>query len=98
MTSKETLNELYVYDLVMFRDKKNTSISLETIHTIKNIKGIHICETNTFRFDESNLNVLQEQFNYLVDWCRFYDENIEIVGIWRFNNQTKNYEVVYYEQ
>lgn len=27
--------ELFIYDLVMFRDKKNYSISIETVHTIK---------------------------------------------------------------
>ena len=89
--------ELFVYDLIMFRDKKNYSISIETIHTITNIKGIHICSTNNFRFDESNLKVLQENFNYLADWYQFYNENIEIVGIWRFNKQNKNFEVLYYE-
>lgn len=89
--------ELYVYDLVMFRDKKNYSTSIETIHTITNIKETYICKTNTFRFDESNLKVLQEGFNYLVDWYQFYNENIEIVGIWRFNKQNKNYEAIYYE-
>lgn len=97
MKSKEIV-ELFIYDLIMFRDKETKSVSLETIHTMKNIKGIHICETNNFRFDESNLKVLQEKFNYLVDWYRFYDENIEIVGIWRFNNQTKNYEAIYYKE
>lgn len=89
--------ELFIYDLVMFRDKKNYSISIETVHTIKNIKGVHICETNNFRFDESNLKIINEQFNILKDWFSCYNENIEVVGIWRFNKQTKNYEVVYYE-
>lgn len=89
--------ELFVYDLIMFRGKKGGSISIETVNTMKNIKGIHICETDHFRFDESNLKVLQENFDYLADWYKFYNENIEIVGIWRFNNQNKNYEVVYYE-
>ena len=85
--------ELYVYDLIMFRDKKSTSISLETIQTIRNIKDVHICETNNFRFDESNLKILNEPF----DCFNWYNENIEIVGIWSFNKQTKNYEVIYYE-
>lgn len=89
--------ELYVYDLIMFRDKETKSISLETIHTMVNIKGIHICETNHFRFDESNLKVIQEDFNYLVDWYKFYNEKFEIVGIWRFNKMTTNFEVVYYD-
>ena len=95
MTSKI---ELYVYDLIMFRNKKTTSISLETIHTMENFQGIHICETNNFRFNESNLNVLQEGFDYLARWYEFYNDNIEIVGIWRFNNQTKDYEVIYYDK
>lgn len=88
--------KLFVYDLIMFRNKKNGSISIETIHTMKNIKGIHICETNNFMFNESNLKVLSEQVNMFRCWFD-YNENIEIVGIWRFNIQTKNYEVVYYE-
>ena len=88
--------ELYVYDLVMFKNKKTLSIFLETIHTMVNIKGIHICETDNFRFDESNLKVIQEDFNYLVDWYKFYNDNIEIIGIWRFNIITKNYKAVYY--
>ena len=90
--------ELYIYDLVMFRNKETKSISLETIHTMKNIKGVYICETNNFRFDESNLNVIREDFNYLVDWYKFYNDRIEIIGIWRFNMITKNYEVIYYEK
>lgn len=89
--------ELYIYDLIMFRDKETKSISLETIHTMTNIKGIHICQTNNFRFDESNLNVLQKDYDYLVDWFKFYNDKIEIVGIWRFDVLTKNYKVIYYE-
>lgn len=88
--------ELYIYDLIMFRDKETTSISLETVHTMKNIQGVHICETNNFRFYENDLKVLLEGFDYLVDWYKFYNDNIEIIGIWRFNIITKNYEVVYY--
>ena len=95
MTNKEL--DLYIYDLVMFRNKETKSISLETVYAITSIQGIHICATNNFRFDESNLKIILEGYNYLADWYRFYDDNIEIVGIWRFDNLTKDYKVVYYE-
>lgn len=90
--------ELYVYDLIAFRNKKTKLVSFETIHTMKNIQGIHICETDNFRFCESDLKVLSECFYNIADWYKFYNDNIEIIGIWRRNIITKNYEVVYYDE
>ena len=89
--------ELYVYDLIMFRSKETKAISLETIHTIYNyFNGSNICETNNFIFNGHQLKVIDGHLKHLRNWYELYDDNIEIVGIWRFNNQTKNYEVVYY--
>lgn len=90
----------YVYDLVMFRNKETKSIILETIHTITSYKtelfnSFHINRTNTFTFNDK-FEVLIETSNGIIPYI-IVDDRIEVVGVWRFNNQTKNYEVIYYE-
>ena len=103
--------ELYVYDLVMFENKKTTSISLETIQNIRNYNTerfgkFHINKTNTYNFTDK-LEVLNETYQILppiliretevIIPSIIVNEDIEIVGIWRFNPITKNYDKVYYE-
>lgn len=90
------ISEIHVSDLIMFRNKKEKSIYLEIIHTMTNVGRIDICETDSHNFNKNNLKILETDFNWSGHCFVGYNKNIEIVGIWRFNNQTKNYDVVYY--
>ena len=93
--------KLQLYDLVLFY---NSTTRTTTFETIKEIRTVHtsnrekftICVTNKFKFDATNLKILRKSFTTQDEYV--YDDVEVVLRVWRFNENTKNWEIIYDEE
>lgn len=89
---------LKLYDLVIFRDKyimvyKDVGL-IESLKKEKNLvlnDFVEIAKTNNYTIKLFETGLILAHGN---NANTLYDD-VEVAGIWRFNNETKNYDLIY---
>lgn len=88
---------LYVNDLILYANNTTKKIYYEPITAISKYGPTTVCSTEFHSFREDTLQVINPRLNFLENWMERSRKDIEIIGVWRFNIQNKNYDVIYYQ-